>query len=123
MHPKRVAIVGGGPAGPQIGTNRPRCEEDDSPGPGVMVPLRLVIDIMARVATSTAVIPASRLHGQHDRPSMVSVGTIVWLASELMFFDDVEGQDVYQEHPIHKKFVENCSHLWDKVIVYDAMEI
>jgi cytochrome c oxidase subunit III len=32
------------------------------------------------------VIPASRLHGQHDRPSMVSVGTIVWLSSELMFF-------------------------------------
>jgi cytochrome c oxidase subunit 3 len=41
---------------------------------------------MAPVATSTAVIPASRLHGHHDRPSMVSVGTIVWLASELMFF-------------------------------------
>jgi cytochrome c oxidase subunit 3 len=40
---------------------------------------------MGPVATSTA-IPASRLHGQHDRPSMVSVGTIVWLASELMFF-------------------------------------
>jgi cytochrome c oxidase subunit III len=37
------------------------------------------------VATTTA-IPASRLHGQHDRPSTVSVGTIVWLASELMFF-------------------------------------
>ena len=31
-------------------------------------------------------IPASRLHGHHDRPSMVSVGTIVWLSSELMFF-------------------------------------
>jgi len=40
---------------------------------------------MALVATATA-IPASRLHGQHDRPSMVSVGTIVWLSSELMFF-------------------------------------
>src|SRR5205085_12152328 len=26
------------------------------------------------------------LHGEHDRPSMVSVGTIVWLSSELMFF-------------------------------------
>ena len=38
-----------------------------------------------RVATATA-IPASRLHGHHDRPSMVSVGTIVWLSSELMFF-------------------------------------
>ena len=38
------------------------------------------------VATATAAIPASRLHGDHDRPSMVSVGTIIWLASELMFF-------------------------------------
>ena len=42
-------------------------------------------DIMTNVATATA-IPASRLHGHHDRPSMVSVGTIIWLSSELMFF-------------------------------------
>ncbi|WP_456299567.1 aa3-type cytochrome oxidase subunit III [Nocardioides mangrovicus] len=35
---------------------------------------------------SAQAIPASRLHGHHDRPSMVSVGTIVWLSSELMFF-------------------------------------
>ncbi|MDN5852137.1 MAG: heme-copper oxidase subunit III [Actinomycetia bacterium] len=40
---------------------------------------------MASVATTSA-IPASRLHGQANRPSMVTVGTIVWLASELMFF-------------------------------------
>ncbi|WP_179663971.1 cytochrome c oxidase subunit 3 [Nocardioides panaciterrulae] len=40
---------------------------------------------MTSVATATA-IPASRLHGHHDRPSMVSVGTIIWLSSELMFF-------------------------------------
>lgn len=40
---------------------------------------------MTPVATATA-IPASRLHGHHDRPSMVSVGTIIWLSSELMFF-------------------------------------
>jgi cytochrome c oxidase subunit 3 len=40
---------------------------------------------MIDVATATA-IPASRLHGHSDRPSMVSVGTIVWLSSELMFF-------------------------------------
>ncbi|WP_281167601.1 cytochrome c oxidase subunit 3 [Nocardioides halotolerans] len=26
------------------------------------------------------------MHGHHDRPSMVSVGTIIWLSSELMFF-------------------------------------
>jgi len=41
---------------------------------------------MTTVATASPAIPASRLHGAPDRPSTVSVGTIVWLASELMFF-------------------------------------
>ena len=44
-------------------------------------------------------------------------------ASELMFFDDTAGQKVYQDHPIHQKFIENCSHLWDKVVVYDSMDV
>lgn len=44
-------------------------------------------------------------------------------ASELIFFDDVAGQDIYQVHPIHKKFVDNYSHLWKKVIVYDSIDI
>ena len=44
-------------------------------------------------------------------------------ASELMFFDDVAGQNIYQEHPIHKKFVENYSSLWEKVIVYDSVAV
>jgi len=43
--------------------------------------------------------------------------------SELMFFDDVKGQNVYQEHPLHKKFVEDCSSLWEKVIVYDSVDV
>ncbi len=41
---------------------------------------------MTPVAAMTTAVPASRLHGQPNRPSTVSVGTIVWLASELMFF-------------------------------------
>lgn len=43
--------------------------------------------------------------------------------SELMFFDDVEGQNIYQQHPIHQQFIKDCSHLWEKVIVYDAIEV
>lgn len=43
--------------------------------------------------------------------------------SELMFFDDVEGQNVYQVHPLHKKFIEQYSHLWEKVLVYDAIDV
>jgi len=44
-------------------------------------------------------------------------------ASELMFFDDTAGQKAYQDHPIHKKFVERCGHLWEKVIVYDSIDV
>jgi hypothetical protein len=43
--------------------------------------------------------------------------------SELIFFDTVDGQNLYQDHPIHLKFVENYSHLWEKVVVYDTREI
>lgn len=42
-------------------------------------------------------------------------------ASEILYFDDVEGQAAYQVHPLHQKFVTECSHLWSKVIVYDAI--
>jgi hypothetical protein len=44
-------------------------------------------------------------------------------ASELLFFDDLAGQKKYQDHPIHLRFIENCSHLWEKVIVYDSKDI
>jgi hypothetical protein len=44
-------------------------------------------------------------------------------ASEILFFDDVAGQDAYQEHPIHKQFVADCSHLWERVVVYDAVSV
>ncbi len=43
--------------------------------------------------------------------------------SELLMFDDVEGQNVYQVHPIHQKFVAECSHLWDKVTVFDSIAV
>ncbi len=42
-------------------------------------------------------------------------------ASELLFFDDVAGQNAYQSDPIHKQFVDDCSHLWDRVVVYDSI--
>jgi hypothetical protein len=42
-------------------------------------------------------------------------------ASEILFFDDAAGQKVYQDHPVHKQFVADCAHLWDRVVVYDAI--
>lgn len=46
-----------------------------------------------------------------------------WAVSELMFFNDLDGQAVYQTHPIHLQFIKNCSHLWEKVIVYDSIDV
>ena len=46
-----------------------------------------------------------------------------WQVSEIMFFDDEAGQKIYQDHPLHQEFVKNYSHLWAKVIVYDAAEV
>lgn len=46
-----------------------------------------------------------------------------WSVSELMFFEDLAGQKIYQDHPIHQEFVKSCSHLWEKVLVYDAVSV
>jgi len=46
-----------------------------------------------------------------------------WQVSELMFFDNVADQAAYQQHPIHLDFVNNYSHLWTKVVVYDVMNV
>lgn len=43
-------------------------------------------------------------------------------ASEILYFDDTVGQKVYQDHPLHQKFVAECSHLWSRVVVYDAIQ-
>ena len=42
--------------------------------------------------------------------------------SYMVIFDDLAGQDAYQVHPLHLKFVEENSHLWNKVVVYDSVD-
>jgi hypothetical protein len=46
-----------------------------------------------------------------------------WQVSELMFFNDLQAQATYQQHPLHLDFIKNCSHLWEKVVVYDATNV
>lgn len=42
-------------------------------------------------------------------------------ASELLFFDSVEDEQIYQVHPLHKKFIADCAHLWSRVMVFDSV--
>ena len=41
--------------------------------------------------------------------------------SLMLIFADMAAHDVYQEHPIHLKFVADCAHLWQRVQIYDAI--
>jgi hypothetical protein len=41
----------------------------------------------------------------------------------LTTFDDLAAHDRYQEDPIHLKFIDECKHLWEKVLIYDSESI
>jgi hypothetical protein len=42
--------------------------------------------------------------------------------SWMLIFDNLEDEEIYQPHPLHKKFIEECSHLWKKVVVHDSVD-
>ncbi len=42
--------------------------------------------------------------------------------SYMVMFDNQTDQDAYQVDPIHLKFVQENSHLWNKVVVYDSVD-
>lgn len=45
-----------------------------------------------------------------------------YAASWLIVFATAEDQAAYQVDPIHLQFVAECSHLWERVIVYDSID-
>ena len=45
--------------------------------------------------------------------------SVSWLNT----FKDRAAQDSYQVDPIHLEFIEECSPLWERVLVYDAVDI
>ncbi len=57
-------------------------------------------------------VPASTNRDVIDRSYSVS-----WM----LVFDNLEDQEVYQVHPLHKNFVATCGHLWEKVVVFDSV--
>lgn len=38
-----------------------------------------------------------------------------------LVFPDKAAHDTYQVHPVHEEFVAECSHLWERVQIYDAV--
>ena len=44
-----------------------------------------------------------------------------YAVSWLVFFDNPDDQESYQTDPVHLQFIRECSHLWNKVVVYDSV--
>lgn len=56
-------------------------------------------------------------------PATTSRGVIdtTYSFAELITFNNLKEHDSYQVHPIHLKFIEDCAHLWSKVVIYDSV--
>jgi hypothetical protein len=65
------------------------------------------------IETAHIGVPANTNRDVIERSYQVS-----WL---LVFKTDAD-QEVYQTDPIHLKFIEECSMLWEKVVVYDSVQ-
>ena len=39
----------------------------------------------------------------------------------ILAFDDQAGHDLYQSDPVHDRFRDECSPLWSRVLIYDAL--
>lgn len=65
------------------------------------------------IAMSHIGVPASTNRDVIERGYSVS-----WL----LVFNTPEDQDKYQVDPVHLKFIEECSMVWQKVVVYDSVE-
>ncbi len=58
-------------------------------------------------------------------PANTSRGVIdsSYAVSWILIFNNPADQDSYQVDPIHLQFVDECKHLWSKVVVYDTVDI
>ena len=45
-----------------------------------------------------------------------------YAVSWMLIFATAADQEYYQTDPMHLEFIEECSHLWSKVVVYDSID-
>ena len=70
------------------------------------------LSALQTIESSHIGVPAETFRGVVDRSYAVS---------SLLVFKNKEDQDSYQVDPMHLKFIADCKHLWNKVIVYDSI--
>ena len=82
-------------------------------------------DLQALIAGLEALSVVSEIKMFHiglPAPTNREVIDNTYAVSWLNIFETAEDQDTYQTHPLHLKFISDCSHLWSHVKVYDSIQ-
>lgn len=79
--------------------------------------------LIAGLEALSQVTEISHFHIGKPAPTDREVIDSSYAVSWLNIFNSEEDERVYQTHPLHLKFIEECSSLWSKVIVYDSVHI
>ena len=81
-------------------------------------------DRAALVAGLQKLAAAPTIHFSHigqpaptNRPVVERSYSVSWL----LFFKTADDEAAYQTEPIHLKFIADCQHLWEKVVVFDSI--
>jgi hypothetical protein len=43
--------------------------------------------------------------------------------SLLILFNSSADHQLYQPHPVHRKFINECAHLWNDVLIFDSNSV
>jgi len=64
-----------------------------------------------------------RFHIGHPAYTKRDVIDRSYAISWCLFFANAADQDIYQSDPIHLRFIAECKHLWNRVQVYDSVNV
>ncbi|WP_419801263.1 Dabb family protein [Mucilaginibacter sp.] len=79
-------------------------------------------DLLKGLQTLASVEPKKMIHIGVKASTNRPVIDTTYDFSLLLIFNSLEDHDAYQIHPTHQDFVKNCSHLWEKVTIYDSVD-
>lgn len=74
----------------------------------------------AGLASLSGIESVKQLHIGTPADISRSVVDTTYTFSLILFFENMEGHDVYQTHEIHQTFLNNFRQYFEKVIIYDA---
>ncbi len=79
-------------------------------------------DLLKGLQTLAAVQPKISIHIGVPATTNRPVIDTSYDFSLLLIFNNLQDQESYQIHPTHEAFVKQCSHLWEKVLIYDSVD-